>query len=93
MSMLWFRQAIFESKGDKLSSSAECTIGMWVSSIALWIVIRKRKNHVIGAVDAYNRGFLEALMERELSIIVNDLQKFVVQLRKLVFQILISKSN
>ena len=24
--MLWHRQAIFESKGDKLSSSAECTI-------------------------------------------------------------------
>ena len=26
MSMLWHRQAIFESKGDKLSSSAECII-------------------------------------------------------------------
>ena len=26
MSMLWHRQAIFESKGDKLSSSAECRI-------------------------------------------------------------------
>ena len=26
ISMLWFRQAIFESKGDKLSSSAECRI-------------------------------------------------------------------
>ena len=25
--MLWHRQAIFESKGDKLSSSAECRIG------------------------------------------------------------------
>ena len=25
ISMLWHRQAIFESKGDKLSSSAECT--------------------------------------------------------------------
>ena len=24
--MLWHRQAIFESKGDKLSSSAECRI-------------------------------------------------------------------
>ena len=31
-SMLWHRQAIFESKGDKLSSSAECRIrtqGLW----------------------------------------------------------------
>ena len=27
MSMLWHRQAIFESNGDKLSSSAECRIG------------------------------------------------------------------
>ena len=26
ISMLWYRQAIFESKGDKLSSSAECRI-------------------------------------------------------------------
>ena len=26
ISMLWHRQAIFESKGDKLSSSAECRI-------------------------------------------------------------------
>ena len=26
ISMLWYRQAIFESKGDKLSSSAECMI-------------------------------------------------------------------
>ena len=24
--MPWYRQAIFESKGDKLSSSAECSI-------------------------------------------------------------------
>ena len=33
ISMLWHRQAIFESKGDKLSSSAECRIrtqkGLW----------------------------------------------------------------
>ena len=26
ISMIWYRQAIFESKGDKLSSSAECRI-------------------------------------------------------------------
>ena len=26
ISMLWHRQAIFESKGDKLPSSAECRI-------------------------------------------------------------------
>ena len=29
--MLWHRQAIFESKGDKLSSSAECRIWTWKS--------------------------------------------------------------
>ena len=32
ISMLWHRQAIFKSKGDKLSSSAECRIrtqGLW----------------------------------------------------------------
>ena len=29
--MLWHRQAIFESKGDKLSSSAECRIRTWKS--------------------------------------------------------------
>ena len=33
ISMLWLRQAIFESKGDKLSPSAECRIrtqkGLW----------------------------------------------------------------
>ena len=28
---LWHRQAIFESKGDKLSSSAECRIRTWKS--------------------------------------------------------------
>ena len=27
--MLWHRQAIFESKGDMLSSSAECMIRSW----------------------------------------------------------------
>ena len=31
ISMLWHRQAIFESKGDKLSSSAECRIWTWKS--------------------------------------------------------------
>ena len=31
ISMLWPRQAIFESKGDKLSSSAECRIRNWKS--------------------------------------------------------------
>ena len=31
ISMLWHRQAIFESKGDKLSSSAECRIRTWKS--------------------------------------------------------------
>ena len=31
LSMLWHRQAIFESKGDKLSSSAECRIRTRVS--------------------------------------------------------------
>ena len=30
-SMLWHRQAIFESKEDKLSSSAECRIRTWKS--------------------------------------------------------------
>ena len=29
ISMLWHRQAIFESKGDKLSSSAECRTRTW----------------------------------------------------------------
>ena len=29
--MLWHRQAIFESKGDRLSSSAECRIRTWKS--------------------------------------------------------------
>ena len=29
ISMLWHRQAIFESKGDKLSSSAECKLKTW----------------------------------------------------------------
>ena len=31
ISMLWHRQAIFESKGGKLSSSAECRIRTWKS--------------------------------------------------------------
>ena len=31
ISMLWHRQAIFESKGDKLSFSAECRIRTWKS--------------------------------------------------------------
>ena len=31
ISMLWHRQTIFESKGDKLSSSAECRIRTWKS--------------------------------------------------------------
>ena len=31
ISMLWHRQAIFESKGDKLSSSAECRVRTWKS--------------------------------------------------------------
>ena len=31
ISMLWHRQAIFKSKGDKLSSSAECRIRTWKS--------------------------------------------------------------
>ena len=31
ISMLWHRQAIFESKGDKLSSPAECRIRTWKS--------------------------------------------------------------
>ena len=31
ISMLWHRQAIYESKGDKLSSSAECRIRTWKS--------------------------------------------------------------
>ena len=30
--MLWHRQAIFESKGDTLSSSAEC----WIQSLEVW---------------------------------------------------------
>ena len=29
ISMLWHRQSIFKSKGDKLSSSAECRIWTW----------------------------------------------------------------
>ena len=29
ISMFWHRQAIYESKGDKLSSSAECRIRSW----------------------------------------------------------------
>ena len=31
ISRLWHRQAIFESKGDKLSSSVECRIRIWKS--------------------------------------------------------------
>ena len=31
ISMYWHRQAIFESKGDKLSSSAKCRIRTWKS--------------------------------------------------------------
>ena len=41
ISMLWQRQAIFESKGDKLSSSAECRIRTqrvsWTESPADWM--------------------------------------------------------
>ena len=40
MSMLWQRQAIFESKGGKLSSSAECRI----RSQGLWNRISSRLN-------------------------------------------------
>ena len=40
ISMLWHRQAIFESKGDKLSFSAECRIRSWevsdINSPADW---------------------------------------------------------
>ena len=35
ISMLWHRQAIFKSKGDKLSSSAECRIRTWRSQTPL----------------------------------------------------------
>ena len=31
ISMLWHRQAIFKSKGDKLSTSAECRVRTWKS--------------------------------------------------------------
>ena len=43
ISMLWHRQAIFESKGDKLSSSAECRIRSWevTNSPADWIPTHK----------------------------------------------------
>ena len=44
-SMLWHRQAIFESKGDKLSSSAECRIRSWdawdTQSLAYWMPSHK----------------------------------------------------
>ena len=36
ISMLWHRQAIFESKGDKLSSSAECRI--WTQEESNFVV-------------------------------------------------------
>ena len=43
--MLWHRQAIFESKGDKLVSSAECRIRTWKSpdtySAADWMPTHK----------------------------------------------------
>ena len=38
ISMLWLRQAIFESKGDKLSSSAECRI--WTQGLRPQIACR-----------------------------------------------------
>ena len=44
ISMLWRRQVIFESKGDKLSSSAECRIrtqGLRHQSITMTKVDRK----------------------------------------------------
>ena len=45
ISMLWYRQAILESKGDKLSSSAECKIQSWevsdTNSPADWMPTHK----------------------------------------------------
>ena len=45
ISMLWHRQAIFESKGDTLSFSAECRIRSWevsdTNSPADWMPIHK----------------------------------------------------
>ena len=44
ISMLWHRQAIFNSKGDKLCSSAECRIWTWVpdtKSPADWMLADK----------------------------------------------------
>ena len=45
ISMLWHRQAIFESKGDELFSSAECRIRAWksqdTSSTTNWMPIHK----------------------------------------------------
>ena len=44
ISMLWHGQAIFESKGDKLSSSAECRIrsqGLDIKSPANWMLADK----------------------------------------------------
>ena len=54
ISMLWHRQAIFESKGDKLSSSAECRIrtqglnhqiAFHVRTRQNWLGLRKRGLH------------------------------------------------
>ena len=36
ISMLWHKQAIFESEGNKLSSSAECRIRSWEVSDTNW---------------------------------------------------------
>ena len=45
ISMLWHRQSIFESEGDKLSSSAECRIRSWevsdTNSPADWMPTHK----------------------------------------------------
>ena len=40
ISMLWHRQAIFESKGDKLSSSAESRIRSWKHFPRYWPLVR-----------------------------------------------------
>ena len=56
ISMLWHRQAIFESKGDKLSSSAERRIRSWevsdTNSPADWM-----PSHKPTEVSAYSRTY------------------------------------
>ena len=64
--MLWHRQAIFKSKGDKLCSSAECRIwtrGPSIKSPADWMLAEKRTELSRIKLKAWTRQLVPMISE------------------------------